>query len=734
VTDFFAPADYGAYHLSMGAFGTERDACGIGFVARLSGRPTRDVVDLLLEALRRVRHRGAVAADERTGDGAGVLLPIPERLRPEERLGLAMVFRRGDDSRAAVEEACAAEGMRVRSWREVPIKPGALGPSAQASAPVVEQALIEPPPNGADHELCAFRATKRLQGRDDLYVASLSFRTVVYKALCAADQLAEFYPDLQDPALEVPFGIFHQRFATNTEPSWERAQPFRTLCHNGEINAIRANVNWMRARAGTLELELPGALLDETSSDSGMLDNALDLLVRGGRDVRHALSMLIPPAWQEETELEPELRDFHRYHAGLVEPWDGPAGVVFTDGRVVGAALDRNGLRPLRFVASGDLVCCASEAGVFELPPGEPVRRGRLAPGEMIAVDPQRGLEENDALKARLAAARPYGVWLDEWRRSGTIGQPTSPPEYELAPRHVLFGYTREELSVIVRPSVAHAHEPTSSMGDDTALPPLAGRARPLYGYFRQRFAQVTNPAIDHIRERFVMSLGTLLGARAPLLHDVPEAATGIELESFFLFPSALDELAVVRLDATFSAEEGLEAACTRLREEAEAAVQEGHGMLLLSDTACTQDRPPVPMLLATSSVHHHLVSRGLRTLATLVVESDEPREVHHFACLLGYGAEAICPRLALQTVAALAEADRIGGDRPSPAEAQLRFRQSIEDGVLKVMSKLGISDVASYCGAQLFEAVGLDEELVASAFPGTPSAISGIGLAELER
>ncbi|MDX6409550.1 MAG: glutamate synthase large chain [Gaiellaceae bacterium] len=711
----------------------ERDACGIGFVARLSGGPSRAVLDSLLEALRRVRHRGAVAADHRTGDGAGVLLPLPAALLPEPGLGIAMVFLRGPAGRRAVEDACRAEGITVRSWRSVPVDPEALGPSAQASAPLIEQALLEPPAGDDEMiEKAAFHARKRLDGRDDLYVASLSFRTVVYKALCAADQLAPFYADLRDPVLEVRFGIFHQRFSTNTEPSWERTQPFRLLCHNGEINAIRGNVNWMRARAVTLGVN--GPVLEEGSSDSGMLDNALELLVRGGRDARHALTMLIPPAWQGDVELEPQVRDFHRFHAGLVEPWDGPAGIVFTDGRVVGAALDRNGLRPLRYVVAGDLVCCASEAGVFDVPAGTSARRGRLGPGEMLSVDPERGLEEDAAIKLRLSDARPYGRWLEDWRRRASTGEPVSPQDDELTARHVLFGYTREELTVIVRPSAAHGHEPTSSMGDDTALPPLAGRARPLFSYFRQRFAQVTNPAIDHIRERFVMSLSTLLGARGPLLVEAPENAAGIELDSFFLYPSALDELAVVRIDASFDPAEGLADACARLAQAAELAVREGHGMLLVTDRDASPERPPVPSLLATSVVHHHLVKAGLRTLATLLVESDEPREVHHVACLLGFGAEAVCPRLALQTIAALAEDDRIGGDRPSPAEAQSRFKQSIEDGVLKVMSKLGISDIASYCGAQTFEALGLDGALVEATFPGTPWSLGGIGLDQLEQ
>jgi len=710
----------------------ERDACGIGFVARLSGEPSRFVLDSLLEALVRVRHRGAVAADHRSGDGAGLLVPIPELLAGEPALGLAMVFLGSAAGRRAVDAACRAEGITVRRWRSVPVDQDALGPSARASAPLIAQAVLEPPVGADDGgEEAAFRARKRLDGRADVYVASLSFRTVVYKALCAGDQLAAFYADLREPAFEVPFGIFHQRFSTNTEPSWERTQPFRLLCHNGEINAVRGNVNWMRARASALGIA--GPVLEESSSDSGMLDNALELLVRGGRDVRHSLAMLVPPAWQGDTELLPGVRDFYRFHAGLVEPWDGPAGIVFTDGRVVGAALDRNGLRPLRTLVAGDVVCCASEAGVIDVPEGTSARRGRLGPGEMLVVDPSRGLEHDAAIKERLAASGPYGRWLNEWRREASIGEPVSRADEDLTPRHVLFGYTREELSMIVRPSAAHGHEPTLSMGDDTALPPLAGRARPLYSYFRQRFAQVTNPAIDHIRERFAMSLATLLGARAPLLVEAPEAAAGLELESFFLFPSALDELAVVRLDASFDPDEGLAGACDRLAAASEAAVREGHGMLLLSDSAATPKRPPVPMLLATSFVHHRLVRVGLRTLATLLVESDEPREVHHVACLIGFGAEAVCPRLALHTVASLAEADRIGGDRPSQAEAQLRFKRSIEDGVLKVMSKLGISDIASYCGAQTFEAVGLDGGLVESAFPGTPWSIGGTGLAELE-
>jgi glutamate synthase (ferredoxin) len=715
----------------------ELDACGIGFVADVRRRSSRFVLDALLEGLRRVKHRGAVAADGKTGDGAGLLLPLPRALLPGRATGLATVFLRDGADREVLATSCRKEGLEVLGWRDVPVDPDALGAEARASAPQIEQMLLAAPGLAPDEaERRAFRARKRAERRLSSYVASLSFRTVTYKALCAADQLAAFYTDLRNPALEVPFGIFHQRFSTNTAPSWERAQPFRLLCHNGEINAIQGNVNWMRAREGRLGSDddaLLAPVVDPAGSDSAMLDNVLELLVRGGRDVRHALAMLVPAAWEADAELEPSVRDFYRYHAGLCEPWDGPAALAFTDGRSVGAALDRNGLRPLRFAAGGDIVVCASEAGVMDLPEG-PVRRGKLGPGQMIAVDAEHGLALDRALKRRLAARAPYGEWLEQGLVRASCGSPVEAPADDLTPRQAAFGYTQEDLRAIIRPTASHAHEPTSSMGDDSALSPLAGRARPLYSFFRQRFAQVTNPPIDHLRERFVFSLRTVLGGRAPILVENAEAARGLELESFFLFPAALAGLRAERVDATFSSAEGLGAALDRVVAAAEQAVRAGRGMLLLSDAAADPGRAPLPMLLCVGAVHERLVAEELRTPATIVVESDEPREVHHFACLLGYGAEAVCPRLALETVAALAACDKLGGDRPSPAEAQDRFRRAVEDGVLKVMSKMGISDVASYCGAQLFDAVGLADEVVSRCFTGTSSAVGGLGFAELEQ
>jgi glutamate synthase (ferredoxin) len=704
----------------------ERDACGIGFVADTRGRASREIVDCLLEGLENVRHRGATAADGKTGDGAGVLLP----LSPDQP-GVAMVFIHDESSREAIEAACRAEGLEPLEWREVPVETDALGDSALWSMPLIEQLLIRRP-EGRDPEQAAFRARRRAERTPGAYIASLSFQTVTYKALCAAEQLARFYPDLRERSLRVPFGIFHQRFSTNTTPSWERAQPFRMLCHNGEINAIHGNVNWMRAREGnfgTEDDELLHPVIDESGSDSAMLDNALELLVRHGRDVRHALTMLVPEAWDGNAELDDQLRDYYRFHSLLVEPWDGPAGLVFTDGRVVGAALDRNGLRPLRYSVCADgLVVCCSEAGAVDLAGRGRVRRGRLGPGQMIAVDPQRGLEENAEVKRRLAERRPYGRWLENGLRPASNGSPVGGPADDLTARQAKFGYTREDVNLILRPVAGRGHEPTSSMGDDTALPPLAGRARPVYSYFRQRFAQVTNPPIDHLRERHTFSLRTILGGRATLLTEGPETARGTELESFFLYPDALAGLGATRLDATF--ESGLREACLRLADEAEASVRAGRTTLRLSDTG---DGAPIPMLLAVGAVHHGLVSRGLRTLATLVVETDEAREAHHLACLLGYGAEAICPRLALETVAALAAADKVGGDRPLPDEAQRRFRAAVEDGVLKIMSKMGIADVAAYCGAQIFDVVGLAQEVVDLCFVGTPSPVGGIGFAELE-
>ena len=755
-----APRPHGLYDPRF-----EHDACGIGFVADSSGRPSRAIIDAALDALGRVRHRGAVAADQHTGDGAGVLVPIPLGFFQDGGpaggpLGVAVVFVRNPQERARlhaiVETSAAAEALEVVAWRSVPVDETALGAEARAGAPLIEHAIlgVRDEPDTAELERRCFRARKRAEGDTrsaglGLYVASMSFRTITYKAMCAADQLAAFYADLRDPRFAAWFCILHQRYSTNTAPSWERAQPFRFLCHNGEINTIQGNVNWMRARQGRLGADglAPEALLrpviDETGSDSAMLDNALELLVRGGRDLRHAMAMLVPEAW-EGFDVDPAVRDFYRYHAALMEPWDGPAGLVFTDGDRVGALLDRNGLRPLRYAVCEDgLVACASEAGAVDVSGHGRVRRGKLGPGEMLCVDPASGgVQDDAAIKASLAARRPYGRWVEDHLRPQDGGEPVATIPPDLVARQAAFGYTKEEFTFVLRPMATLGHEPTFSMGDDTAPAVAADRPRLLYSYFKQRFAQVTNPAIDHLRERLVMSTRTCLGPVAPLLEEREDAARLIELESFLLFPSGLSALRApeglfraITLDATFPVADGtagLQRACRRLADEAEHAVRHGAGILIVSDAGVSAERASVPALLATGAVHHHLVHTGLRGLTSLVLETDEPHEVHHFACLLGYGAEAICPRLAFQSIAALATPGRIKEDAPDPRAAQERFLHGIEAGVLKVLSKMGISTLDSYRGAQIFDVIGLADEVIELCFRGTPSPLGGATFADL--
>jgi glutamate synthase (ferredoxin) len=712
----------------------ERDACGIGLVADVRGRASRELLDRALAGLAAVAHRGAWAADGVTGDGAGLLLPLDASLTGTPGAGLAMAFLRREGARDALETACRAEGLEPAGWRDVPVESAALGEHGRATMPEIAQLLLAPC-DASDADLRAYRARRRAERSGLLYVASLSFRTVTYKALCAATQLGRFYPDLREPGLAVPFAIFHQRFSTNTEPSWERAQPFRLLCHNGEINTIEGNVAWMEARERSAGLEPELApVLDLDGSDSALLDNALEWLVRADREIAEAVSMLLPPAWQNDPRLEPEVRDFHRYGAMLVEPWDGPAGLVFTDGTTSGAALDRNGLRPLRVAVTGDgLVTVASEAGAVPLPEGVSVRRGRLGPGQALTVDPERGLRLDAELKRDLAVRRPYGDWVQASIERVDIGEPLPAPTAELTSRHVVHGYTREELSLMLRPIAQNGQDPVYSMGDDAPIAPLAGRSRPFASYLRQRFAQVTNPAIDHYRERTVMSVATLLGQRAPLDAEGPVPRL-IVLPGFLLFPSALAALEPVVVDATFSSHDGLEAALERVVDEIEGAVRGGAELVCVSDGHVGDGQAPIPSVLAVAASHARLVERGLRTACSLLVLSDEARDTHMIASLLGYGADAVCPRLALETVALLAADDKVGGDRPDPEEAQGRLLRALEDGVLKVMSKLGISDVASYKGARLFDAVGLDRDLCDRYLSGTPSAIGGVGLGQLEQ
>jgi len=739
----------------------ERDACGIGFVADAAGRSSRALVESALEALCRMEHRGAVAADALSGDGAGILLPIPRAIVPEG--GLAMVFSRHASHRALVESACASEGIEVTSWRQVPIDEGALGEQARRTLPVIEQAMLRGEDGCSEEaERKAFRARRRIEASEreqgaELYVASLSFLTVTYKALCAAGQLAAFYPDLSDADLEAWFAIFHLRYSTNTAPTWERAQPFRMLGHNGEINTIRGNVALMRGREGRLGAaghlcpeELLRPVVDGQGSDSQVLDEALELLVRGGRSLEHAGRMLVPPAWEhlelperervkvserERATLSERTRGFFEYHSCLMEPWDGPAGLVFADGTRVGAALDRNGLRPLRIATCEDgFVACASEAGAVPLEGHGLVRRLRLGPGQSFSVSKEKGVREDLAILAELAEGRDYARIVSTRTILCSQGDPATAAREDLAPRQVAAGYTKEELTVVMRPMATQGQEPTSSMGDDTAQPPLALMPRPVWSFLKQRFAQVTNPPIDHLRERHVMSLTTRLGPRAPLLTEIDEAAALRIYRSFALFPSAVEELIAaggVVLDASFDiadGPEGLEQACQRLAEE---AVVAGAPWLICSHHNVSAERAPVPSALAAGAVHHRLLAAGLRTLVSIVVSADDAFDSHHAACLLTNGADLVCPRLALETIADLASRGRLGGGVSAP-EAQCNLMQALEDGVLKVMSKMGISTLDSYRGAQIIEVVGLAEDVMALCFSRIRSPLAGLDFVEL--
>ena len=679
----------------------ERDACGIGLVADANGRASRELVDRALAGLAAVSHRGAWAADGVTGDGAGLLLPLHATLTGHEGAGVAMCFLREPWLRGIVEEACRAEGLEPFGWRDVPHDVAALGSTATASMPRIAQLVLAPCPE-PDAELRAHRARRRAERVDGVYVASISFRTVTYKALCAATQLASFYPDLADPAWTAPWAIFHQRFSTNTEPSWERAQPFRLLCHNGEINTIEGNVEWMEARerARGLDPALAPAL-DRNGSDSALLDNALELLVRAGLDVREAVTLLVPPAWQNDPRIDDAQRAMHRYHAMLAEPWDGPAGLVYSDGVVCGAALDRNGLRPLRVAVCDDgLVAVSSEAGAVPLSDGVAVRRARLGPGQLLSIDPRARAPVRRRAEARagLTQART---------RPGWRGASASPSRATRCPRrtptslarHALHGYTREELSLMLRPIAQSGQDPVYSMGDDAPIAPLAGRGRPLASYFRQRFAQVTNPAIDHYRERAVMSVATLVGARAPL--DAESALPPlVVLPSFLVTPDGLAALDPDDVDATFTADEGLAAAVERVADLCVAARrvrQRRHSASPTPKRAATarrsrrfsRSRPPTGAWSSEGS--------GPRARSSWRATRRETRTWSRRSSATAPTSSARGSRSRPSRGSPRATRSEATGRRPP--RLRRRLLRALEDGVLKVMSKMGISDVASYRG-----------------------------------
>ncbi|HEY9232975.1 MAG TPA: glutamate synthase large subunit [Blastocatellia bacterium] len=753
----------------------EHDACGVGFVANLTGGASHRLLGTALEALGNLLHRGAVDADGLSGDGAGVLTGLPRKLlvreierrgflRPHpEDLALGMIFLpRQVDAAAAcrrvVEQVLERFGLLVYYWRRLPVNETALGAKAARTAPLIEQVLI-----GRQHvEPFEFEQTLYLVRKEverqtaeikDFYIPSLSSRTVVYKGLMIATQLAAFYRDLCDTDYETRFAIFHQRYSTNTFPNWALAQPFRLLAHNGEINTIAGNRNWMRAREADLRsrlwqhrVERLKPVIWAQGSDSASFDNALELLTMSRRDALHAMMMLTPEAHENAPHMEGDLRGFYEYAACLTEPWDGPAGVAFSDGRFVAAALDRNGLRPARYVVTRDgLVVMASEAGAVQIAEERVVEKGRLGPGQMIAVDTERGvLLRDQQIKLERARRKPYRQWV---RNQMTVcpstldmGYAVTSNEADLIVRMKQFGYTVEDVQRIIEPMFDKSREPIGSMGDDTPLAVLSAKPRVLYSYFKQRFAQVTNPPIDPIREKLVMSLETLIGPRRSLLEDRQAAARLIKLRSPVLTDSDVEWLrgsgrrgfrsvTLATLYGRRGGKRSLENVLDALCEQAAAAVEDGHAILILSDRGASDLQLPMPMLLAVSAVHHHLIRTGLRMRASLVVETGEAREDHHFACLLGYGAQAVNPYLAFEIVAH--ETRKRGMSIPG---ALRNYKAAVESGLRKILTKMGIATIASYAGAQIFEAIGLDHELIAKYFTGTPSRVGGIGLREITR
>jgi glutamate synthase (NADPH) large chain len=747
----------------------EHDACGVGFVARLHAPASHEVVQRALDVLNRMEHRGAEGADPETGDGAGILIQLPDaflraevglELPPAGRYGVAMCFlppreENRPDAVRALEQAVEAQGLWVLGWRDVPVDRDACGKTAAQCAPHVAQLFIGAPEGVADQDALERRLYIARRAAEDAQVLgfaipSCSSRTVVYKGMLIAPQLPRYFPDLQDERVASRLALVHSRFSTNTFPSWELAHPYRMLAHNGEINTVRGNRNWMRARESQLSSPLfgdamsdLGPLLDDDMSDSASLDAAFELLTLGGRSMAHAMSMLIPEAYKGRGELPPAVNEFFAYHDSLLEPWDGPAAVAFTDGRAIGATLDRNGLRPGRWLHTHDgWVVFASETGVLPVPEEDVVGKGRLHPGKLFLVDLERERVVPDAeLKRDLAARQPYGEWLAE--RVVRIGDlpdksPRVPRVEPLRARQLAFGWSQEDLRVLLEPMARDGMEPTGSMGNDTALAVLSDNRPPLFSYFKQLFAQVTNPAIDPIRESIVMSLQACVGPEINLLGETPDHCHQLVMPQPILRNAELEKLRQVdhavfqarTIDITWPVRDGVSGMERRLEEicaQASELVEDGVTILVLSDRNLGKERAPIPSLLATAAVHHHLVRDATRLRCGLVVETGEAREVHHIACLIGYGAAAVNPYLIFESLGQLHHAERLTPGM-SLADAEQHVVKAIGKGLLKVISKMGISTMRSYTGAQIFEAIGLDKEMVDRHFSGTPSRIGGVG------
>ncbi|MEO5693680.1 MAG: glutamate synthase large subunit [Usitatibacter sp.] len=764
----------------------EHDACGVGFVAHIKGRKSHDIVQKGLTILNNLRHRGATGADPLHGDGAGLLVQIPDVFFREEMAkqsvklpkagayGVGMVFLpRHPAARAActreIERSIVNEGQVLLGWRDVPVDDSTLGPTARDSMPVIRQVFVGAGRGSLDRDAFerklyivrkssghAIRALG-LSNAEGFYVPSLSQRTIIYKGMLLAEQVGPFFKDLADKRFTSALCLAHQRFSTNTFPTWDLAHPFRYIAHNGEINTVQGNLNWIKSRQATIHSKILGDDLDkvwplvyEGQSDSASFDNALELLVMGGYPIAHAMMLMIPEAWTGNPLMDTKRRAFYEYHAALMEPWDGPAAVAFTDGKFIGATLDRNGLRPARyFITDDDLIVMSSEMGVLDIPQEKIIKKWRLQPGKMLLVDLEHGrIISDDELKRDLAAQRPYQDWLDRTQiRLEDIPTPDvvpTPDTDKLLDRQQAFGYTQEDLKMLMTPMALTGEEPIGSMGDDTPLAVLSNRSKPLYAYFRQLFAQVTNPPIDPIREQLVMSLVSFIGPRPNLLSiDSTEPMMRLEVSQPIL---TFEDMEKLRRASTFTqghfksdilsmcypaewGAEGMQSALAQLCADAEDAVRKDTNIVILTDRSVSQSLIPIPALLATAAVHHHLVRAGLRTRCGLVVETGSAREVHHFACLAGFGAEAIHPNVAFATLMDIRDGL---AQKLDEMELVKRYIKAVGKGLLKVMSKMGISTYQSYCGAQIFEAVGLATPFVDKYFFGTPTAVEGVGLEQI--
>ncbi len=761
----------------------EHDACGVGFVAHIKGQKAHAIVEQGLKILENLDHRGAVGADKLMGDGAGILIQIPDEfyraemaakgveLPPPGEYGVGMIFLPKEHaSRLAciqeLERAVKAEGQVLLGWRDVPIdREMPMSPTVQAKEPVIRQIFIGRGPDvivpdALERKLYVIRKTAsaaiqalKLTHSREYYVPSMSCRTIIYKGLLLADQVGKYYQDLQDPRVVSALALVHQRFSTNTFPEWPLAHPYRMVAHNGEINTVKGNFNWMRAREGVMKSPVLGDDLKklypisfEHQSDTASFDNALELLTMSGYPLAHAAMMMIPEAWEQHELMDERRRAFYEYHAAMMEPWDGPAAMVFTDGKQIGATLDRNGLRPARYIVTDDdLVVMASESGVLPIPENSIVRKWRLQPGKMFLIDFEQGrIVDDEELKNQFASAKPYRQWIESVR----VKLEDTPLEAEsldfkesLLDRQQAFGYTQEDIKFLLAPMATAGEEAIGSMGNDSPLAVLSDKNKPLFNYFKQLFAQVTNPPIDPIREAIVMSLNSFIGPKPNLL-DINAVNPPMRLE---VTQPILDFEAMARLrqierhtGAKFKTQvldityplvwgfEGVEAQLASLCAQAVDAIRSGHNILIISDRAMDRDHVAIPALLALSAIHQHLVREGLRTTAGLVVETGSAREVHHFAVLAGYGAEAVHPYLAMETLVAMHK------DLPGALSAEkaiYNYVKAIGKGLSKIMSKMGVSTYMSYCGAQLFEAIGLDRPLVEKYFRGTASQVGGMGV-----